>query len=105
PGHGLSHSCDGTGHRTRLERTGPGRRLHIGGTRPNGTWLFRPLGLPTSRPCAIERIGEIVTCLQRKSDNFATIRPQAAGAVDGLLHCCDGTWHRTWPLEPGVEVA
>src|SRR5262245_49576968 len=41
------------------------------------------LGLPTSRPYAIEPTGEIATCLHRKCDNFATIRPQPAEALAG----------------------
>ena len=45
---------------------------------PERTCPFRPLGLPTSRPYAIEPTGEIVTCLQRKCANFVTIRPQVA---------------------------
>ena len=45
---------------------------------PERTCPFRPLGLPTSRPDAIEPTAEIVTCLQQKCANFVTIRPQAA---------------------------
>src|SRR5262245_11341230 len=46
-------------------------------TRPKRTCLFRAPGLPTSRPYAIEPIGESATCLQRKCDNFASIHSQA----------------------------
>ena len=49
-------------------------------TWPERTCPFRPLGLPTSRPYAIEPTAEIVTCLQRKCANFVTIRPQGAVA-------------------------
>ena len=41
---------------------------------PKGTCPFPPLGLPTSRPYAIEPIAEIVTGLQRNCVNFVTIQ-------------------------------
>ena len=67
----------GVGRARRVRR--PWRPSRSPGSRawPKRTCPFRPLGLPTSRPYAIEPIAEIATCLQRKCANFATIRPQA----------------------------
>jgi myo-inositol catabolism protein IolC len=65
---GLSRLRDGARQRTWLEVTSPA-----------GTWLERPLGLPTSRPDAIEPIAKNVTCQQRECANFVTIRPQGRG--------------------------
>ena len=45
---------------------------------PFGRVRFGGVGLPTSRPYAIQPNREIVTCLQRKCANFATIRPQGS---------------------------
>jgi hypothetical protein len=45
-------------------------------TWPKQTWAFWRLGLPTSRPYAIEPSREVVTCLSQKCAKSASIRPQ-----------------------------
>jgi hypothetical protein len=52
---------------------------------PKEARLFRPLGLPTSRPDAIEPNGGTVTGLSRKCGKSGTIRPQAVGRTLGVL--------------------